>query len=201
MKKYCSILLLIFWSFSIAQTSTTQKSKELEFKVNWRIHAIYPIHFGENALAKAHKPRLGFSSHLNLLDFQNFKAGFGLDFLTYDITKPELIANNSTSKYTSAYILISYEYKLNNKILITPTVGYGSARLDIGSRDSRFGGQSGDEYRFGGIADYKIGNSTFAFIGMNYIINKFEIDTAPEYKSFFSNANQLQLSLGFRFGI
>ena len=200
MKKHFALILLLFSSVLFAQNNNTKKSKELEFMVNGRIQALYPIPFGDNALAKAHKPRLGFSGQLNLLDFQNFKAGLGIDFVTYDITDKMLIANKNTSKYTSYYLLISYEYKPSKKIYINPNIGWGSASLDIDSRNSRFGGQSGSEFRIGGILDYKIGKSTYVFGGINYVINKFDIETSPEYKSFFSKANQIQLSLGLRLG-
>lgn len=185
-------------SISFAQSNNI--NKELDFNVNLRVQTFYPIHFGNTALAKAHKPRMGFSVQMNLLEYQNFKAGFGLDFATYDITNEEIIANLSTSKYTSSYLLISYEYKVNNKIQVSPNIGYGSASLELGSRSSRFGGQSGKEFRIGAVIDYKIGKSAYVFGGINYINNTFDVYTAPEYKSFFSKANQLQISAGIRFG-
>lgn len=200
MKKYFSAVLLLLWCVSLAQNKDIKKSKELEFKVNWRIALTRPIPFGDNALAKAHKPYIGFSTQLNLLDFQGLKAGFGLDFVGHAITDKNLIANKSSSTYTSSYLLISYEHKLSETMRVTPNIGYGTASLDIGSRNSRFGGQSGNEFRVGGSFDYKIGRTSHAFVGVNYVMNKFDIETAPEYESFFSKANQIQLSLGFRFG-
>ena len=198
MKNYLCLFMVIFTSIMCSQNSTT--NKDLEIDVNFRIQTFYPIHFGKTALAKAHKSRPGFSVQMNFLDYKKFKAGFGFDFTTYDITDNQMIANLSTSKYTSAYLLVSYEYKLNNKMLISPTVGYGSSSLALGSRSSRFGKQGGNEFRIGAILDYKIGESIFIFGGVNYVNNKFDIQTAPEYVSFFSNANQIQLNLGIRFG-
>ena len=200
MKNYTCFLLLVCSGIVYAQSDNITPKPDLDFKVNARFQLLYPIQFGNTALAEAHKPRPGFSAQINLLNYQNFKAGFGFDFVTYDITNKQMIANLSTSKYTSAYFLLSYEYKLNEKILITPNIGYGSATLELGSRNSRFGGQSGSEFRVGGILDYKIGKSIYVFGGINYVINKFDVETSPEYKSFFSKANQIQLSLGLRFG-
>lgn len=201
MRKYYCLLLLVCSGISFAQNIDKPKIRpELEFKVNARFQLLYPIQFGNTALAKAHSPFIGFSSQLNLLDFMGFKAGFGVDLVTYKITDRQMIANLNASKYTSAYLLLSYEYKLSQKFLITPNIGYGSASLDLGSRDSRFGGQSGNEFRIGGILDYKIGKSTYVFGGINYISNTLDVETAPEYKSYFSKAKQIQLSLGIRFG-
>ncbi|WP_293893204.1 outer membrane beta-barrel protein [Flavobacterium sp.] len=200
MKNNICLLLLIYSGIAFAQDETKTPKPQLDFKVNARFHMLYPIQFGNTALAKAHKPKLGFSAQMNLLDYRNFKAGFGFDFVTYEITNKQVIANLSTSKYTSAYVLISYEYKINNKLLVTPNIGYGSATLDLGSRNSRFGNQNGNEIRIGGILDYKIGRTIYVFSGINYITNTFNVETAPEYKSFFSKANQLQLSIGIRFG-
>lgn len=200
MRHFTSLLLLLYSGFIFAQNDTKTAKPELEFKVNTRFQLLQPIQFGNTALAKAHKPKIGVSAQMNLLDYQNFKAGFGFDFVTYAITDKQIIANLSESKYTSAYILISYEYKLNEKICITPNIGYGSASLELGSRGSRFGKQNGNEIRIGGILDYKIGRTAYVFGGINYVTNTFDVETAPEYKSFFSKANQIQLSLGIRFG-
>jgi hypothetical protein len=200
MKYYICLLLVLCSGIAFAQNETTAPKPQLEFKINARFQIIYPIQFGNTALAKAHNPRVGFSSQVNFLNYNNFKAGFGFDLVTYDIADQQLIANLSTSKYTSYYVLLGYEYKLNPKIQITPNIGYGSASLDLGSRNSRFGKQNGNEFRIGGILDYEIGRGTAVFCGVNYITNTFDVETAPEYKSFFSKANQLQLSLGIRFG-
>ncbi len=200
MKNHICLLLLLCAGIAFAQNETKAPKPQLDFKVNARFQLLQPIQFGNTALAKAHKPRLGFSTQINLLDYRNFKAGVGVDFVTYDITNKLIIANLSTSKYTSAYVLISYEYKVNNKLLVTPNIGYGSATLDLGSRNSRFGNQNGNEFRIGGILDYKIGRTIYVFGGINYITNTFDVETAPEYKSFFSKANQIQLSLGIRLG-
>lgn len=200
MKNFICLLLIFYTCFSFAQTDNKAKKPELQFKVNTRLQMIYPIQFGNTALAKAHQPRIGFTGQLNVLDFNGFKAGVGFDFVTYEITDKQMIANLSTSKYTSGYFLISYEYRPNQKVCITPNFGRGSSSLYLGSRNSRFGGQSANEFRVGGIIDYKIGKSTYVCGGVSYITSKFDIETAPEYKSFFSKANQLQLSLGIRFG-
>lgn len=198
MKNYFCLFMIIFTNIVFSQRTT--ESKKVDFDANFRVQTLFPIHFGNTALAKAHKPRLGFSMQMILLEFKNFKAGFGVDFTTYDITDNQLIANLSTSKYTSAYLLISYEYKLSNKLFISPTIGYGLSSLELGSRSSRFGKQSGNEFRIGAILDYRIGKSIFIFGGVNYVNNKFDIKTAPEFVSFFSDANQIQLNLGIRFG-
>lgn len=199
MKHFLYLIVAIFSSISFAQNNTTI-NKGLEVDTYFRIQTFYPIHFGNTALAKAHKPRPGFSVQMNFLDYRNFKAGFGFDFTTYDITDKEMIANLSTSKYTSAYFLLSYEYNLTDKIQITPNIGLGDASLALGSRSSRFGRQSGNEFRLGATVDYKIGKAIYVFGGIHYVNNNFEIHTSPEYEDFFSKANQIQLNLGFRFG-
>jgi hypothetical protein len=202
MKNYICLLIVLCSGIAFAQKEETKTPTQSEFgfKVNTRFQFLYPIQFGNTALAKAHQPNLGFSVQMNLLDFQHFKAGFGFDFVTYKITDKQTIANLSNSKYTSAYFLLGYEYKLSEKILITPNIGFGSASLELGSRNSRFGKQNGNEIRVGGSLDYKIGKSTYVFGGVNYITNTLDVETAPEYKSFFSKANQIQLSFGIRFG-
>ncbi|MEO5777977.1 MAG: outer membrane beta-barrel protein [Flavobacterium sp.] len=200
MKNYTCLLLLLFSSIVFAQNDNEAKKPELTFKINARFQLLYPIQFGNTALAKAHEPKLGVSAQMNFLNYQNFKAGFGFDFVTYKITDKQMIANLSNSKYTSAYFLLSYEYKLNEKFLISPNIGYGSASLELGSRSSRFGKQNGNEIRIGGVIDYKIGKSTYAFGGINYVTNSLDVETAPEYQSFFSKANQIQLSIGIRLG-
>ena len=200
MKNYICLLWLLCSSVAFCQNDTKVVKPKLEFKLNVRVQSLYPIQFGNTALTKAHQPRIGFSSQFNVFDYQHFKAGFGFDFVTYDITNKQVVANLIASKYTSIYALISYEYAINKKFMVTSNIGFGSATLDLGSRNSRFGGQDGKEFRIGAIVDYRIGLATYVFGGVNYITNTFDIETAPEYESFFSKANQLQLSLGIRFG-
>jgi hypothetical protein len=199
MKSYLSLFaLLLFSAVSLGQN--TSMVKDLEVDTYFRIQTIYPIHFGNDALAKAHKPRPGFSAQMQFLDYRDFKLGFGLDLVTYDITDKQMIANLSTSKYTSAYVLISYEYRVTPKIQITPSIGYGWASLALGSRASRFGTQEGNAFRIGTNVDYKIGKTIYIFGGANYVYNTFEVKTSPEYESFFSKANQIQINFGVRFG-
>jgi hypothetical protein len=189
-------MALLFWNTSLAQND----NDELRVNTTIRFQTFFPIQFGNTALAKAHKPKPGFSAQMNMLDFKNFKFGWGFDLSTYDITDKEMIANLSTSKYTSIYMLLSYEYKVNNKFQITPNIGYGSASLALGSRASRFGKQTGNEFRIGSNIDYRISNAIFVIGGLNYVHNVFDIHTSPEYESFFSKANQIQINFGIRFG-
>ncbi len=191
-------MVLLFWNVSLAQSESD--SDNLKVNTTIRFQTFFPIQLGNTALAKAHKPRPGFSAQMNFLDFKNFKFGWGFDLCTYDITDKEMIANLSTSKYSSIYMLLSYEYKLTDKIQITPNIGYGSASLALGSRASRFGTQTGNEFRIGSNIDYRIGRAIFLIGGLNYVNNGFDIDTSPEYESFFSKANQIQINFGIRFG-
>ncbi len=197
MKYYLGLFLLIS---TVSLSQDNRVNEDFELDTYFRFQTLYPIHFGNTALAKAHKPRPGFSMQMNVLDYRNFKAGFGFDFITYDITDKEMIANLSTSKYTSAYFLLNYEYGISEKLQFTPAIGYGSASLELGSRSSRFGKQRGPEFRIGGVVDYRIGKTIFIFGGIYFVTNQFDIATSPEYESFFSKANQIQLNLGIRFG-
>lgn len=200
MKNFICFLGLLCSGIAFCQEAVNATKPGLEFKVNARFQYLYPIQYGNTALAKAHQAKIGFSSQLNVLEYQHFKAGFGVDFVTYEITNKHVVANLNTSKYTSIYALVSYEYKISKKWMVSPNIGYGPASLDLGSRNSRFGNQDGIEFRIGAITDYKIGKTSYVFAGVNYITNTFDVETAPEYQSFFSKANQLQLSLGIRFG-
>ena len=200
MKHFICALLIVCTCISFAQNTDNKSYKSLEFNFDARFGVLYPIQFGNTALAEAHKPRIGFLSHLNFLKYDNFKAGIGFDFVTYDITDKEMIANLSTSKYTSAYLIIGYQKKLKDKLFITPHIGFGPASLELGSRGSRFGKQNGNEFRIGGILDYKITKSGYVYLGIDYIASTLDVATAPEYESYFSKANQIQMSLGIRLG-
>jgi hypothetical protein len=193
-------LLLLCCSVALAQEKEENIKAELNLIANIRLQTLYPIQFGNTALSKAHKPDLGFSVQMNLLQYGHFKAGFGIDLANYSITDKEMVANLNSSNYTSSYVFVGYEYEMQPKLRIFPNVGFGAGSLELESRNSRYGKQSGKEFRIGTFVDYKIGRTSYAFAGVHYIHNTFEVETAPEYESFFSKANQIQLTLGVRFG-
>lgn len=201
MKKIIATYILLFISTSCFSQikETNQKHNKLLFKSIFKAQLIYPFHLGNNALADAHRPNLGFSMQYSFLNFNRFQFGIGTDLITYKITNKGVVANLNSSDYFAYYYFLCYDYIISKKIHINPNIGYGFSQLDLGNRNSRFGGQSGDEIRVGFKSDYKIGKATSVSLGLEYISSKYCIQTVPEYVDYFKNSERIQLSLGFRF--
>lgn len=199
-KNYLFVLLIFISFYSFSQEKEPKSNSQLSLKSVLRLNMMYPIHFGDNALSKAHQSNIGFSGQFAFLNYQKFNFGIGYDRSNHKITDKQIIANIEKSEYSSFYGLLSYDYEINKKLHISPCFGYGKANLDLSYLNSRFGGQNGAEFRFGFQTDYKIGKATFASLGLTYISTNYSINTVPEYVDFFKKSRQIQLSLGFRLG-
>lgn len=188
-----AIVLLLFVSF------TTFAQDGLKIKPVGRIYVLHPFHQGNNALAEAYSSGIGFGGQFFLPKFKNFRLGFGGEYIPYKVENESLIATISSSRYTTAYGLLSYDIVINEKFMLNPTIGFGPSSLSLKSRQRKIDPQNGSEFRIGVYSDYTFSPHFAGFVGINYISNSFTINTHPDYEDYFGKANSIQVSLGLKF--
>ena len=194
MMKAIYILALFVSSIAFAQDST-------RFEINgvWKFQLLYPVPFGDNALAKAYDNDLGFGIELGLFKYSNFRLGGGYNIVQYKVANRQLIGNIRNANYTSVYGNVSYEHRLSEKISVIPDIGYGFAQLVQRSSSQSFGKQDGNELRIGLNGNYNFTKFSSVFIGLHFIHTSLDINTSPEYEKFFGKMNQVQFAVGLAF--
>jgi hypothetical protein len=180
---------------------SAQKDRPEGFNADFSfgIFGIYPVQFGDHALAKAHDSRGGAGITLGLVSYDNFSLYGGIEGTVYKVTNEEMIGDINNSNYTSAYGAVSYDLSLPNKIHLFPDIGYGYAIVKLKSDDRKFGSQDGSEFRLGTTANYYISKSASLFLGVHFIYTSLEVSTNGAYENYFGQANQVQFSAGIKF--
>lgn len=204
------LFFVVFSSFSqdaslqsqnnyVAPTFEKNEKKGLHLNVIWRIYFAKPNQFGNHVWNDAYKSS-GFSigSNLGILKFQDFRLSGGFDTEKYSITDVSKAGNFSTANKFTQYLLLSYDYKINDSFVLVPTIGIGNVGIKQKKDAERFANQSGNDFRLGIICDYSLGDGAAIFLGAHYITTKFDIATNSAYQSYFEKSNQLQLTLGLK---
>lgn len=194
--KYSILIILFCLNISYGQEKKP-KSPSI-FTEEFSLYIIAPNNFGDNYLAKANKPRIGIGANLYLFKFKNFKLGMGYDYIGYSITDVSLAGNIGSSRNNSAYGLLGYEIKLSNKLYLQPYLGFGSVKLNFKSGDRSFGHQNGNDFRIGCNVEYKLDKIVSAFAGFGFVSTNYDINTAPEFVSFYDNSKMLQINIGIK---
>jgi hypothetical protein len=71
-------------------------------------------------------------------------------------------------------------------------------KLNFKSSDRSFGHQTGDDFRMGCTIEYKLDKTVSTFAGFGYISSSYNINTAPEFVSFYDNSKMLQINIGIK---
>ncbi|WP_418264235.1 hypothetical protein [Flavobacterium faecale] len=196
MMKYSVVFVLVCFNIVVGQTSS---KVGVEPEIN--IHAVAPIHFGDNYLSKANNPDVGFAVNLMLAQFQKIKLGLGYDYLNYLVTDISKAGNYQNSRYHSVYGILAYDIKFSKELFLEPYVGLGSVNLKFKDRNRSFGEQSGMDFRIGCKGNYSFDRTISAFVGVGYVATKYDVHTNPEFVSFYDNSKMLQLIVGLRFNL
>lgn len=191
-------ILLILFCLKLSYGQEKKQKITISFKPEFSFYAIVPNNFGENYLAKANKSETGIGTTFSFMKVQDFKLGMGYDYIYYAITDVTKAGNISSSRYNSFYGSLAYEIKISKKFYLQPYIGIGAVNLNFKSKDRSFGHQTGTDFRIGFNVDYKLDKTISAFAGIGYIITKYDINTAPEFISFYDNSKMLQINIGLK---
>lgn len=192
------VSLLFVCQFAYSQSEIKKAPENLKIKTSFTIGPIYPIEFGNTALAKAHSYIFGFTSTLGLLKYSNFSAGFGVDYVSYSVKNKQIIGDYQSSNHNSLFIFLNYDYDLNNKWTLTPNIGYGTSELVIRKDGKRRGSQDGKEFRIGSSINYNLNkNNAFCF-SLLYVNNNYNVKANESIKDFFKKSNSIQLGIIYR---
>ena len=190
------LFFLFFIQFLYSQK--TENQNLVKFNHDIRVNIIIPSNSGENFLAQANDNKIGIGTNFSFLRIYNFKLGAGYDFIPYSSTDITRTGNISGSEFHIAYGDVSYEVKIVERLNIEPYIGYGGAKLKFKSDGRNFGNQTGNNFRIGFNADYKLTKRLSGFIGLSYLESKLDIKTSPEFISFYDNAKMIQMNIGLK---
>lgn len=193
------VFFFLLWTCGlIAQEA--EKSKEFRFEPNCRLFAFYPMQFGNHALVDAYSAQAGFGINAGFLSYGDFNLFAGWETTDYKVSDQSKIANDILkSGYFSFYGGIDYKLPVGKKFTLKPTVGAGYARLKLHTSESRFGNQNGMEFRGGTGLHFSVSKSVSVYLAGNLILNTFNVNTYPDYESYYGRAKQVQLSVGIEF--
>ena len=190
--KLCFIISINFSTSAFAQDS-------FKIKPAGRMYMLYPIQLGDNALAYGHSANIGYGAQLYLAKFENFRLGFGGDYIKYNVEKANLIGPADDSIYFSLFVLLSYDINIKSNFNLSPSIGYGSTSLDMKSNQYDISAQAGTEFRVGLYGDYNFTKHFACFLGIYYISNQFDVTTNSAYKDYFGKSSSIQFSIGVKF--
>jgi hypothetical protein len=195
MRKLLMTVVLLAQGAVFAQQSFFEQIKE---DWDFRAYGLYPIRFGDNALAKAHETGGGYGVNVSPFSYKNFSLSAGLEVTFNEVTDPSKIGNIEYANTTSLFGMLKYKWPVSKQFEIYPDAGFGYVILKQIGEGRRFGHQDGVEFRLGFTTNYRVSKTVSFFIGARYIYSHYEVATNAEYQKFFSRANQLQLSAGIQ---
>lgn len=203
MKKFLLVFFLCGLQFVCAQE--TQKMV-FNFGPMARIHGILPFNSGDNYLADG-KEKFSFGANLSPFEVYGFRPYIGVDHIFYATTNMDMAANVLKTRNTAIYGLLSYTIPITSEFSVEPYLGGGWSGLTFkraGDND-RFDTydldrQEGHEFRMGVYMDYKVARVVSLFAGVNYVRGSYTVNTVPEYRDYFSQAQSMQVNIGLKIG-
>ena len=198
MKHFLTVIALLFVVFVSAQEE--KEKPQFEWDAIIRLTFVKPIAFGNNALSEAHREKSGFDINWSLFKYNKFRLGIGYDFEQFAVTDRTVIGNIERSNYTSLYGYFSYDWQVEKKVILYPNMGYGKVKLQQwGNGSVSYGHQDGSEIRLGIIGTYALTPGTSVVLSAHYLHAFLDVNTSPEFESYFGTANQIQIGIGFQF--
>jgi hypothetical protein len=201
MKKLVLFFLLIV-QFSFSQEEESRQKPIFSFDHGFSVYLNKHINFGDNFLSEAHKSVIGFGIQKNIVNIYGFAVGVAYEFSHYRVTDKSIVGNIESANYSNFSGRVAYDYEISTKFTLKPYVGIGGTRLkhlkNFGNANN-FGSISGTSYNAGINFAFNITNKTHLFTGVNYSYVSYEVNSAPEYDSFFNNSSQIQIHLGVGF--
>ncbi|RZJ70213.1 hypothetical protein [Flavobacterium sp.] len=162
-----------------------------------RFYYLYPIHFGDQQFAKAYDVSFGYGINLSPLRYKNFRLNLGFERTLYKVVDHSRVAEPvDISTYQSFFTEVSYGLGSEAKFCVKPSVGIGFSNFYLKTGSGRFGSQEAVDFRSGLTADWAVLNHLSLFLTAHYVRSNIDVDTAGEFREYYSKANSVQLGLG-----
>lgn len=191
-------VLFFLFLLQLSYSQETENKNLVKFNHDIRVNLIIPSTFGDNFLAKASDSHLGIGTNFSFLRIHNFKLGAGYDFIPYSTTDISMAGNIKSSEFHMLYGDVSYEIKITDKLNFEPYFGYGGAKLKFKSDGRSFGNQTGNNIRVGLNTDYQLAKRFSIYFGFCYLKSNLDINTSPEFVSFYDNTELFQFNFGIK---
>lgn len=209
MRKFTLLIAII--SFQVAFSQEEKSDRAFFVEPLFRLHGLMPVDLGDNYLADANKGKLSFGINMSMFEYHNFRLALGFDHVYYDVTDVTKAATVSHSRYNSYYAQIGYEIPVTKAFSVQPYAGFGSSEIGfkrtsnvpkyyLTDEANEISRQYGRGFRGGFYADYRFDKIMSVFAGVGYAQNKFDVATAPEFKTYFEQSKMVQLNFGIKIG-
>ena len=192
---------IIYFLAFLCQFTYSQTKKSTDgFMIEpvFRINAVKTNQFGDNFLAKANQPDLGFSIEFGFLKYKKITSTLDYNYNYFSVTDIEKAGNINSTRFSSFGAKILYEIDVYKKFSLQPYFGIGNPTLNFKSSSTSFGEQKGNDYKLGFYVNCNL-DKTLAFsFGTEYNWAKYNIETVPELVEFYKNSNAIKITLGIR---
>lgn len=176
-------------------------TKKVYFDPIIRTSLFFPVAFGDNMLAKAHKPQFGGAMNASLFSLLGVRAGIGGSIAHYKVDDRTLAGDFRRSSYMALYPFLAYPIAVSDKITLSPEVGGGFAFIHQSKSPDRESDQEGFELRAGVYASYRLSQHTSVYGGISYQHAQLEGQAPPALKDYYSKMEQLQIGIGLQVNI
>lgn len=181
-----------------AEKIQPKKDRQLLFNIVSRVYFVLPNQYGDHMLADAHTTNGGIGTSLSLLEYKKIRLTGGFEKVFYSVNDVSKAGNFKTTNSTTIHGALSYDFKLNNYFMISPSLGFGYNHIRQRWRSERSANQDGEHFRIGLITDYAMNNHFAFFLGIHYIDSQYDITTNQDYEDYFGKSKQVQFTLGIK---
>lgn len=180
------------------------QEKEAQDKVIWfrntGISFGNSFYFGDNMIADSHRlHNMGADIKLGIAKYKNVGLTLFAGFTRLKVDDTQMIGEVNASQETKGGASVFYQMDVTEKSTFKPEIGI----YDVSFRSSGYAieveSMSGTGFLIGTDYQYNLTKRFRAVVGLHYHWNKYNVKTAPQYKSYFENAHYLKLSVGFNF--
>jgi hypothetical protein len=215
MKKIYLTTLLLCLNFVHAQTNDTlitpatdvvtspkqvAKEDKNKFGIELFLKIFYtqPGALGDNVLNKANNGKYGFGFEHNVIRYYNFYVAPGYEFTGYDVTNAALAGNIENTNVNNYYLRIAYKLSIARKLNVYPFITGGAVMINQRTGGKSYGKQNGSAFGLGADVDFNLDERLSIFARARYNYLSTNVESNPEYESFFKNLQQLNFSFGIK---
>ncbi len=110
-----------------------------------------------------------------------------------------MVGNFNTANLGYLYGELKYKFVPLKNIAVNPKIAVGYTWLTQYSSEKNYGNTDGVAYTAGFSIDYRLIMRVRIFAGLNYRYTVLKMHTDPEYESFYSNPQLLNIVAGIKF--
>lgn len=196
MKKIAICLLFVC---GIASAQDKDANEPFRFNLGFRLGYLQPVATGSTALAEGFTPKWGIGNEVDLVSWHHFRLGYGMALEGYEVSDKDIVGAFSNGFYSSFFGALSYNRRLSDKWVLTPSLSVGAANFDMSGATLKVISQNGTEFRLGSSLNYQLGRGTYVYVSAFYAMSKMGVRSTAEFADYYGKMSHFQLQLGIYF--